>query len=312
MGRLSSGRPAWFLIVSFLLGILAAYLVSRAYRIVDEPPEASLVAPFNGYDLASGDLILTSNATRNPIDSGNLIKVLTDSAFHHAAIVWRQPETGQVLVWEMNATATRLANATTFLADTPRKRIFTRRLVCNTDSARRLPDAALQDVIARQWEHHFNYDVARIAWRRVQSAVRPLCGAAGRAPCRRRTCAHMVAEAYLDLGVFRLPPADSDDTGRPAEVGSSESLASIMPGDFEFDDRLPLAPEWSFGPLVELTYESGGFRLAEKLRAAREHLLQRQQERPRGARDAAADRRRGPMPASPPQVVLAQDAAPQE
>jgi hypothetical protein len=210
------------------------------------------------YPFRTGDLVITSNRNgRNGagieslLDWSAPIKWFTGSTFNHTAVAYVEPDTKQVLFWEINGTGTRLATVRDLTCGRPDHDIFVRSLSAPVD------DVLFEGAMAAQWEHEFNFFVPAAVCARMLGRPRgdfyassllglSECGALQRrATASRRTCAHMTAELYHLVGVLDY------DEGR-----SGIDPAALSAGDFAksaLDTRiLPLADGYHFGPLVHL------------------------------------------------------------
>lgn len=254
-------------VVALLVGVTVVALCAvRTRRYVTAAPEPR--APrcaLAAHPFRTGDLVLTSNrngrdgrGAQSLFDWSAPIKWITGSAFNHAAVVYVEPDTRQVLFWEINGSGTRLATVRDLTSGRPDHDVFVRGLSAPVDGA------LFERAMAAQWEHEFNFFVpAAVAARFLGRPRRDfyasslldrravLEGAAesprarGGSTAPKRTCAHMVAELYHLVGVL-------DYAGGRCGVDP----AAVCAGDFArpvIDRRvLPLAAGYAFGPLVRL------------------------------------------------------------
>ncbi|AGO83863.1 hypothetical protein psal_cds_278 [Pandoravirus salinus] len=257
-------RALLYVAVVLLVGlVVVALCAARARRYVTATPEPhARRSALAAYPFRTGDLVLTSNRNgrdgrgpRSLVDWPVVIKWITGSAFNHVAVVYVEPDTRQVLFWEINGNGTRLATVRDLTSGRPDHDIFVRSLSTPVD------DALFERAMAAQWEHEFNFFVpAAVAARLLgqprrdfyalslldrkaapQGTVRP------HDPVPKRTCAHMVAELYHLVGVL-------DYAGGRRGVDP----AAVCAGDFAkptIDRRvLPLAADYRFGPPVRLDW----------------------------------------------------------
>lgn len=252
-------------VVALLVGVTVVALCAvRTRRYVTAAPEPrARRCTLTAHPFRTGDLVLTSNRNgrdgRGPqtlLDWAAPIKWITGSAFNHAAVAYVEPDTRQVLFWEINGSGTRLATVRDLTGGRPDHDVFVRGLSAPVDGA------LFERAMAAQWEHEFNFFApAAVAARFLgrprrdfyasslldrkaapESAPRVHDGAAPK-----RTCAHMVAELYHLVGVL-------DYAGGRRGVDP----AAVCAGDFArpvIDRRvLPLAAGYAFGPLVRLDW----------------------------------------------------------
>ncbi len=202
--------------------------------------------PIAEYAFQSGDLLLASDLPPRDARSlllgvGNWTKVLTASAFNHVGVVYVEPLTRAVYVWEINGGGTRLATLHDYTCGRARQRLYVRAL------NKPLRDVhALERVIARQWNSRtFDFDMPLAYVHRYCWMVPPLLKGHAWGANRQRTCAHLTTECYQALGVLELR-------------GSGLDPASLFPADYgrdQIDARLlPFANGYALGPLVQLEF----------------------------------------------------------
>ena len=179
------------------------------------------------------------------------IKAFTGSCFNHAAVAYVEPDTRQVLFWEINGAGTRLATVRDLTCGRPDHDVFVRSLSAPIDVA------LFERAMAAQWEHEFTFPhrppsppapldtVARGSRSSPPTPPRhsqPPCSTATSctrasprvrrrppreaAPRSKRTCAHMVAELYHLVGVL-----DYDGGRRGIDP------AAVFAGDFGREGR---------------------------------------------------------------------------
>lgn len=242
--------------------VVVAWCAVRTRRYVTATPEPlAQQTGLTAYPFRTGDLVLTSNRNgrdgrglQSLVDWATPIKWVTGSPFHHAAVVYVEPDTRQVLFWEINGNGTRLATVRDLTSGRPDHDVFVRSLSAPVD------DALFERAMAAQWEHEFNFFapaavVARFLGRArrdfyasslIDREAEPR-GATKSHAAPKRTCAHMVAELYHLVGVF-------DYAGGRRGIDP----AAVCAGDFArpaIDRRvLPLAADYRFGPLVHLDW----------------------------------------------------------
>ncbi|AVK74691.1 hypothetical protein pqer_cds_269 [Pandoravirus quercus] len=254
-------RVILYVAIALLVGlVVAAWCAARTRRYVTATPEPlAQQIRLAAYPFRTGDLVLTSNRNgrdgrglRSLVDWATPIKWITGSPFHHAAVVYVEPDTRQVLFWEINGNGTRLATVRDLTSGRPDHDVFVRSLSAPVD------DALFERAMAVQWEHEFNFFApAAVAARFLGRPCRDfstsslvdrevaLRGTTDPRAAPKRTCAHMVAELYHLVGVF-------DYAGGRRGIDP----AAVCAGDFArptIDRRvLPLAADYRFGPLVHL------------------------------------------------------------
>nr|UMO78899.1 hypothetical protein [Pandoravirus belohorizontensis] len=254
-------------VVALLVGVtVVALCVARTRRYVTAVPEPRAQRrTLAAHPFRTGDLVLTSNrngrdgrGAQSLLDWSAPIKWITGSAFNHAAVVYVDPDTRQVLFWEINGSGTRLATVRDLTSGRPDHDVFVRGLSAPVDGT------LFERAMAAQWEHEFNFLVPTAVAARFlgrprrdfyasslldRKAALESAAESPRAHDRlaapKRTCAHMVAELYHLVGVL-------DYAGGQRGIDP----AAVCAGDFAkpvIDRRvLPLAAGYTFGPLVRL------------------------------------------------------------
>lgn len=289
-GPAPTGAPRSYasaiLAVALLVVIVVVALASAAARMrqyVATPPAVDLAHAIDACPLRTGDLIITSNHNgrrgHSLADWSVPIKWVTGSPFNHVAVVYVEPDTRQLLFWEINGSGTRLATVRDLTCGRPRHDIFVRRVSPPVDAA------VFERAMAAQWEHEFNFFApaavaARLLGSRQHRAFyarslisrravfanhdfgddavddggsdldRRLKSRATRGQkglVHRRTCAHMIAELYHLVGVLDY-----------AQGRRGIDPAALCAGDFaktEPDpDILPMARGYRFGPITRLEW----------------------------------------------------------
>ena len=148
---------------------LVGWAIARRLTFVRDPPCVSARRPLREYAFATGHLVLTSNregrrgSARSHVwaDWSVPIKLLTASCFNHAAIAYVDPETRQVMFWEINGSGTRLATMRDFMSGRPDHDVFVRAIDPPVDPT--LFECAMH----AQWEHQFNFFAPAAVLRRV-------------------------------------------------------------------------------------------------------------------------------------------------
>ena len=252
-------------VAALVVLIAVAFLAARARHVRDRPPSARRCA-LSEYPFCTGDLVLTSNrqgrrrgAQGSMLDWSVPIKILTGSPYNHAAVAYVDPDTRQVLFWEINGTGTRLATVRDLTDGRQHHDVFVRKLSAPIE------DGLFERAMALQWEHEFNFFApAAVAARALgghRRRVHPRAslidrrllwasdsaGTTTQAPRGQRTCAHMVAELYHLVGVL-----DYDGGTRgvdPASVSAGDLARRTIDADV-----LPLAEGYAFGPVVRLDW----------------------------------------------------------
>lgn len=192
----------------------------------------------------AGDLILSSN-------ENFLTCTLGGSYWNHVAIVYEEPETRVLYVWEVcnppvgwvafastrEHRSTRLSPLYRFFERNSRKRVGSigyRPLQGPPVDAKQF-----SDFIKRRWGQAFAYDY-------IAQGANRFFGAFGTVPVESRTvngpryCAELAAETYEHLGVLNF----SDSPFTPHETVPSDFCAAT--------ERIPLSREYSFGQEVFL------------------------------------------------------------
>nr|UDO47793.1 hypothetical protein [Pandoravirus massiliensis] len=252
------------ILLVLIVAVALAGAAARMRRYVRAAPAVDLSCAIDESPLRTGDLIITSNHNGRhgqPLADWSVpIKWITGSRFNHVAVVYVEPDTRQVLFWEINGSGTRLATVRDLTCGRPRHDIFVRRVSPPVDTA------VFERAMAAQWEHEFNFFApAAVAGRVIGcrqhrdfyvrsllSRRRAVCAngqsdRVQRGAVHRRTCAHMVAELYHLVGVL-----DYDHGRRGIDP------AALCAGDFaeaEPDPSiLPMARGYRFGPITRLEW----------------------------------------------------------
>lgn len=141
------------LLVVIIVALAGA--AARMRRYVQTPPVVGLTRTVGTCPLRTGDLIITSNHDgrhrRSLADWSVPIKWVTGSPFNHVAVVYVEPDTRQLLFWEINGSGTRLATVRDMTCGRPRHDVFVRHVSPPVDAA------AFERAMAAQWEHEFNF-----------------------------------------------------------------------------------------------------------------------------------------------------------
>ncbi|AVK76902.1 Endopeptidase incomplete domain containing protein [Pandoravirus macleodensis] len=285
----SAPRP-WagvILAVALLVMIVVVALAGAAARMrryVGTPPAVDLAHTIDACPLRTGDLIITSNHNgrqgRSLADWSVPIKWITGSPFNHVAVVYVEPDTRQLLFWEINGSGTRLATVRDLTCGRPRHDIFVRCVSPPIDAA------VFERAMAAQWEHEFNFfapaavaarllgsrqhhafyarslinrrvvfadkndfgdDVVDDSGRDLDRRLKSRATRGQKGLVHRRTCAHMIAELYHLVGVLDY-----------AQGRRGIDPAALCAGDFaktEPDpDILPMARDYRFGPVTRLEW----------------------------------------------------------
>lgn len=200
---------------------------------------------FWDYGFKTGDLILTCIKTKSfssMFSVSAFIKLFTNSPYHHTAVVYVQPETGQVFFWEMNGGGTRLAT----VADMVDKKID--QFIAVRSLNKSIDIRLFEDIIKQQWNYTFNMDICLSWYHRFICPYVPVTFLRGLpwGGGRQTTCAHMTTEMYSALGVL-----DFSSTG----VDPSSIFATDYAREQIDKKIIPLTNGYEFGPLTLLDYK---------------------------------------------------------
>jgi hypothetical protein len=232
-----------WMIMLVLVGLVVISIVVRFFRIVNRPWYIKR-DNFWTYPFKTGDLVITCVKTsgRSLLSTSALIKFFTNSPYHHVAIVYVEPDTGQVFFWEMNGGGTRLATVLDMVAGRHDQFIAVRSLNKPVDTA------LFERVLQTQWNYMFNMDICLAWYHRYMCPWIPVPFLKGLpwGNDKQRTCAHMTTEMYNALGVL-----DFESTG----VDPSAIFATDYATE-QIDRRIiPLANGFEFGPVTLLDYK---------------------------------------------------------
>ncbi|AVK75838.1 Endopeptidase incomplete domain containing protein [Pandoravirus neocaledonia] len=203
--HVNRSAPQWMRVVFAVALLLAVVVVAlaaaaaRMRRYVRTPPTVGLTRAVGAWPLRTGDLIITSNHDgrrgRSLADWSVPIKWVTGSPFNHVAVVYVEPDTRQLLFWEINGSGTRLATVRDLTCGRPHHDVFVRRVSPPVDVA------LFERAMAAQWEHEFNF-------------FAPAAVAARVLGCRQRR--DFYAHSLLDCGIVlgHGDGVDNDDINR--------------------------------------------------------------------------------------------------
>lgn len=241
-------RALGYAIIACIVGLAVFFLVSQMRHVRAMPPYKYRCA-LRDYPFRTGDLIITSakagvddpeNTRRQKrrLEPSAIIKMFTSSPFNHTGVVYVDPLTGQVYVWELNGSGTRLATMEEMTCGTPDHYIHVRPI--NLD----IPGEAMEAVIQQQWNYRFNYDIF-LAWYHRFYPLVPFVKGHSWGKYKQRTCAHATTECYRMLGVL-----DFEHTG--------VDPASVFAPDYAKENpNLPMSHGVAFGPIVRLDFDVG-------------------------------------------------------
>lgn len=228
------GRWGW--LAALAVGCcVALWLCERMRRVMRRPRCARELGLFE-HRYKTGDVLVVSNRVAG-LTHSNMIKLATGSEYNHIGVIYVEPRTRHVYIWEMVASGPRLLPLGRVPFEPEHEYYCVRALNQPVDV--RLFERCMK----YQWDMTFNWD-ATMPWYNRFAGL-PASALRGHAwgRNRQRTCAHLAAELYQLLGVFDFSSSGSDPY-------------AVFPVDFtEEHQNLPLARGYSFGPSILLLYE---------------------------------------------------------
>jgi len=191
------------------------------------------------YPFKTGDLFLFSKKVDPLLSANRALKLFTKTTTNHVGVVYVEPHSGHVYVWDMNITGPRLASLSSLVdgsSATNQHHFLVRPLNKPADSK------LFQKIIRQQWDAVYDYDIGLATYHRFFPILPFLRGHEWNCG-KQRHCAHFVVEMYAKLGVLDMQHSLVDPS-------------SYIPADFSQEYKkgvnIPLTSGYKFGNTVML------------------------------------------------------------
>jgi hypothetical protein len=229
-------------LIAIMVGIIVVVIIIRCiidrYSYINRLPSYSIKVPVWSHRFRTGDLLLTSTSNIYAVS-----KMLCKTSINHVGVVYVEPLTGHVYVWEMTTRGTRLASLNSLLDQLKKNdRILVRPLLYNGKLVD-IDNNRMEKSMYETWDRTFNWDIGMATYNRFWSLVPVMRGFWGYE--NQRSCSHLATEVYHHLGVMDL--SESRDPTSLLPVDFTEENSSVK------KQALPFVTGYKFGRTILLS-----------------------------------------------------------